>query len=163
IGSIIPAKPDAIVQVSAYRSCAAFVRAARHAGFSGMFCNVSFVGTQALASELGSDARGVVVSQVMPCPYSPTTAIGREYVAAGRSSVCLRRRLARAFGDLAAMTQSRQGVKRMMDAWSASASASASHLLCRIAIVAAWLGGPAPPPCFAADGVALPDYHHTAW
>ena len=51
-----------------------------------MFCNVSFVGTQALASELGSDARGVVVSQVMPCPYSPTTAIGLEYLAAGRAS-----------------------------------------------------------------------------
>jgi branched-chain amino acid transport system substrate-binding protein len=86
VQSIIAGKPDAIVQISAYKSCAAFIRAARKAGFGGTFYNVSFVGTQALAQELGADARGVVVSQVMPFPYAPITGISGEYLAAGRAA-----------------------------------------------------------------------------
>ncbi|WP_409970251.1 ABC transporter substrate-binding protein [Piscinibacter sp.] len=86
VKSLLASKPDAIVQISAYRSCAAFIRAARKAGFGGTFYNVSFVGTQALAQELGADARGVVVSQVMPYPYTPATALAGEYLAAGKAA-----------------------------------------------------------------------------
>ncbi len=86
VKSILAAKPDAIVQVSAYRSCAAFIRAARQAGFGGSFYNVSFVGTQALAMELQSDARGVVVSQVMPFPFTPAVPVAAEYLAAGKAA-----------------------------------------------------------------------------
>nr|WP_315431554.1 ABC transporter substrate-binding protein [uncultured Albidiferax sp.] len=80
------AEPHAIVQISAYKSCAALIRAARKAGFGGQFFNVSFVGTQALADELGKDAAGVVVSQVMPSPYSPTSAIAREFTTAVKTA-----------------------------------------------------------------------------
>lgn len=80
VKDIVPAMPDAVVQISAYRSCAAFIRAARKAGYGGTFYNVSFVGTQALADELGKDGLGVVVSQVMPYPFSMTTALSREYL-----------------------------------------------------------------------------------
>ncbi|MEQ1657557.1 MAG: ABC transporter substrate-binding protein [Hylemonella sp.] len=73
------AAPDAVVQISAYKSCAAYIRAARQAGFGGTFFNVSFVGTQALADELGKDGAGVVVSQVMPSPYSLARPIAREF------------------------------------------------------------------------------------
>ncbi len=86
VQAILAEKPDAIVQISAYKSCAAFVRAARKGGFTGTFYNVSFVGTQALAAELGADARGVVVSQVMPLPFSATTALAGDYLAAGKAS-----------------------------------------------------------------------------
>lgn len=86
VKAILVRKPDAIVQVSAYKSCAAFIRAARKAGFGGTFYNVSFVGTKALADELAADARGVVVSQVMPYPYSPVTQLSGEYLAAGQAS-----------------------------------------------------------------------------
>jgi branched-chain amino acid transport system substrate-binding protein len=72
--------PDAVVQISAYKSCAAFIREARKAGYGGTFFNVSFVGTQALADELGREGRGIMVSQVMPFPFSTTTAISREYL-----------------------------------------------------------------------------------
>jgi branched-chain amino acid transport system substrate-binding protein len=82
VQAIVPKKPDAVVQISAYKSCAAFIREARKAGYGGTFHNVSFVGTQALADELGADALGVVVSQVMPFPFSTTTAITREYLEA---------------------------------------------------------------------------------
>src|SRR5207244_5356525 len=86
VQDIVAKRPDSVVQISAYKSCAAFIRAARKAGFGGTFYNVSFVGTQALAKELGADARGVVVSQVMPFAYAPVTAISGEYLAAGKSA-----------------------------------------------------------------------------
>ncbi|OWQ83376.1 ABC transporter permease [Roseateles aquatilis] len=74
--------PEAIVMVSAYKSCAAFIRAARKAGYGGVFYNVSFVGTQALLDELGPDAMGVVVSQVMPYPFGAGIGVVQEYQAA---------------------------------------------------------------------------------
>jgi len=82
VSSILAARPDAIVQISAYKSCAAFIREARKAGYWSTFYNVSFVGTQALADELGPEAKGVVVSQVMPYPYTQSVPIVREYLAA---------------------------------------------------------------------------------
>ncbi|HTP73257.1 MAG TPA: ABC transporter substrate-binding protein [Burkholderiaceae bacterium] len=82
VSTIVPTQPDAVVQISAYKSCAAFIREARKAGYGGTFYNVSFVGTQALADELGRSAMGVVVSQVVPFPFSMTTPISREYLAA---------------------------------------------------------------------------------
>jgi len=80
VADILPKMPDAVVQISAYKSCAAFIRAARKAGYGGTFYNVSFVGTQALADELGREGRGIMVSQVMPFPFSTTTPISREYL-----------------------------------------------------------------------------------
>jgi branched-chain amino acid transport system substrate-binding protein len=86
VKAIMAGKPDAIVQISAYKSCAAFIRAARKAGFGGTFYNVSFVGTKALADELGADARGVVVSQVVPFPFTPSSQLAGEYLAAGKAA-----------------------------------------------------------------------------
>ncbi len=86
LAKILPGKPEAIVQISAYKSCAAFVRAARKAGYTGQFYNVSFVGTQALADELGPDARGVVVSQVMPYPFAPLMPLTNEFLTAASAA-----------------------------------------------------------------------------
>jgi ABC-type branched-subunit amino acid transport system substrate-binding protein len=80
VKTLVAAKPDAVVQISAYKACAAFIRAARAAGYGGTFYNVSFVGTQALADELGKDGAGVVVSQVVPSPYNAAKPIVREFV-----------------------------------------------------------------------------------
>jgi branched-chain amino acid transport system substrate-binding protein len=80
------AEPHAVVQISAYKSCAAFIRAARKAGYGGQFFNVSFVGTQALADELGRDAAGIVVTQVVPSPYSATTPLSRGFVDAVKAA-----------------------------------------------------------------------------
>ena len=86
VKAILEKKPTAIVQISAYTSCAAFIKAARKAGFTGTFYNVSFVGTQALAKELGSEARGVVVAQVMPYAFAPLTPLSGEFLAAGKTA-----------------------------------------------------------------------------
>ncbi|MDQ7745120.1 ABC transporter substrate-binding protein [Hydrogenophaga pseudoflava] len=79
---VLAVKPEAIVQIGAYKACATFIRLARQQGYAGNFYNVSFVGTQALLDELGAVAKGVAVSQVMPFPYSPATPLSGEYLAA---------------------------------------------------------------------------------
>ncbi|HZY18432.1 MAG TPA: ABC transporter substrate-binding protein [Ramlibacter sp.] len=86
VRTLTAARPDAIVQVGAYKACAAFIKGAKAAGYGGTFYNVSFVGTQALADELGKDGAGVVVSQVMPSPYSLVRPISREFVDAVRKA-----------------------------------------------------------------------------
>ncbi len=86
VKSILAGNPDAIVQISAYKSCAAFILAVRGAGYRGTFYNVSFVGTKALADELGKDARGVAVSQVMPFPFTPASPLTAEYLSAGKAA-----------------------------------------------------------------------------
>ncbi len=86
VKTLVAASPDVVVQISAYKSCAAFIREARKAGYGGTFYNVSFVGTQALADELGKDALGVVISQVMPYPWSTSVPIVREYLDAVKAA-----------------------------------------------------------------------------
>ncbi|WP_423600108.1 ABC transporter substrate-binding protein [Roseateles sp. MS654] len=80
LNAMMAAQPECIVQIAAYKSCAAFIRGARKMGFLGNFYNVSFVGAQALAAELGKDARGVIVSQVVPFPFSGLTPVAGEYI-----------------------------------------------------------------------------------
>ena len=86
VKTLTAAGPDAIVQVSAYKSCAAFIREAKKSGYGGTFYNVSFVGTQALADELGKEGAGVVVSQVMPSPYNAARPIAREFADAVKAA-----------------------------------------------------------------------------
>lgn len=85
VADITAQKPESIVMISAYKSCAAFIREARKAGFGGTFYNVSFVGTQALSNELGKEAHGVVISQVMPFPFAASSPLVTEYQNAVKS------------------------------------------------------------------------------
>ncbi|MES2933273.1 MAG: ABC transporter substrate-binding protein [Pseudomonadota bacterium] len=79
VDTIAATKPEAIVMISAYKSCAAFIRAmkARVPGVS--FWNVSFVGSRALADELGDMGRGVAISQVVPFPWDDITPVTKEH------------------------------------------------------------------------------------
>ena len=86
VQKLVPLGADVIVQVGTYSASAAFVRAARKAGFGGQFYNVSFVGTSALLQELGKEAEGVVVTQVVPSPYKSSNAIVREFQTAAQKN-----------------------------------------------------------------------------
>ncbi len=70
---------SAVIMISAYKSCAAFIRAMKLAGAFQQFWNVSFVGSKALSNELGDEGRGVQISQVVPFPWSDVNPIVREY------------------------------------------------------------------------------------
>ena len=48
--------------ISAYKSIAAFIKTAKTDGYDGQFYNVSFVGSTALANELGTEGVGVAIS-----------------------------------------------------------------------------------------------------
>jgi branched-chain amino acid transport system substrate-binding protein len=72
-------EPQAVVMISAYKSCAAFIKAMRAAGFNPQFMNVSFVGSKALAKETGGAGRGVAVSQVVPFPWNIGVPVVKEY------------------------------------------------------------------------------------
>lgn len=86
VSALVPLGANVIVQVGTYAASAAFVRAARQAGFGGQFYNVSFVGTSALAQTLGKEAEGVVVTQVVPSPFQTSKPIVREFQAAIQKS-----------------------------------------------------------------------------
>ncbi len=80
VKTINAAQPEATVMISAYTSVAEFVRQMKAAGSISQFFNVSFVGSKALAEALGKDGRGVMISQVVPFPWSPLTPIVKEYL-----------------------------------------------------------------------------------
>ncbi len=71
--------PQAVVMVSAYKSCAAFIREMKKADLQPSFWNVSFVGSKALAKELDKDGRGVQISQVVPFPWDSSVPVVKEY------------------------------------------------------------------------------------
>ena len=73
------AKPDAVVMVSAYTSCAEFIRQMKKAGSGTQFYNVSFVGSKALADALGTEGVGVAISQVVPFPWGTAVPVVKEY------------------------------------------------------------------------------------
>jgi ABC-type branched-subunit amino acid transport system substrate-binding protein len=60
--------PEAVVMVGAYKPCAEFIKLAHRLKMNPVFVNISFVGANALAKELGEDGKGVVVTQVVPFP-----------------------------------------------------------------------------------------------
>ncbi|MFZ6647060.1 ABC transporter substrate-binding protein [Undibacterium sp. TJN25] len=80
IAQMKQAKPQAIVMISAYTSCAAFIKGMLKDGeVSPIFWNISFVGSQALSKELGAEGRGVMISQVMPAPWDDINPVVKEY------------------------------------------------------------------------------------
>ncbi len=79
VKAIASTEPQAVVMISAYKSCAAFIREMKKAGSNPQFINVSFVGSRALANELGETGRGVGITQVVPFPWNLGVPVVREY------------------------------------------------------------------------------------
>lgn len=79
LAEILKVAPEAVIQISAYKSCAALIKQAKAKSYGGQFFNVSFVGSRALAEELGETGAGITISQVVPFPYTPSSVIVREY------------------------------------------------------------------------------------
>ena len=79
------AEPQAVVMIGTYGPCAEFIKLAHKAGFHPTFVNVSFVGANALAKELGAAGEGVVVSQVVPFPWDTSLKVVADYQAAQKA------------------------------------------------------------------------------
>jgi len=76
------AKPEAVIMVGPYKPCAEFIKLARRIKFDPVFVNISFVGSNALAAELGPAGAGVVVTQVVPFPGDASIPLVKAYQAA---------------------------------------------------------------------------------
>ena len=74
--------PEAIIMIGAYQPIAAFIKWARHTGLDPVFMTVSFVGSNALARELGPEGAGVYVTQVVPFPTDDSLPVVQAYLAA---------------------------------------------------------------------------------
>ena len=79
VEAIAKSKPQAVVMVTLYKPTAAFVKAMKKANQSPMFMTLSPVGTEQLVAELGPDARGIGISQVMPYPFNDIVPMVRDY------------------------------------------------------------------------------------
>jgi branched-chain amino acid transport system substrate-binding protein len=84
--SIKKGTPDAVIMIGAYKPCAEFIKLARQVKLDAIFVNISFVGSDALAKELGSAGAGVVVTQVVPYPRDPSVGIVGKYQAAMKAT-----------------------------------------------------------------------------
>lgn len=76
------AKPQAIVMVGAYKPLSEFIKLAKKLNMEPTFVTISFVGSKALAAELGDAGDGVIISQVVPEPWDVSIPVVAEYQAA---------------------------------------------------------------------------------
>jgi ABC-type branched-subunit amino acid transport system substrate-binding protein len=71
--------PEAIIVIGAYQPSAVFTQWARKLGITALICNVSFVGSDALAAALGPAGEGVYITQVVPFPSGEAMPLLAEY------------------------------------------------------------------------------------
>lgn len=71
--------PEAVIIIGAYQPVAAMIAWGRQTGFDPIFMTVSFVGSNALAEELGAGGAGVFVTQVVPFPTDDSLPVVRAY------------------------------------------------------------------------------------
>ena len=74
-------EPEGIIMVGAYEPIASFILWARETGLvDAEFITISFVGSNALARQLGPDGEGVFVTQVVPFPEDESLPIVASYM-----------------------------------------------------------------------------------
>ena len=76
---LMDGSPEAVIIIGAYRPVSALISWARQLEFDPVFVNISFVGSNALAQELGATGTGVYVTQVVPFPQDDSIPIVASY------------------------------------------------------------------------------------
>ncbi|HLW92212.1 MAG TPA: ABC transporter substrate-binding protein [Roseiarcus sp.] len=71
--------PQAVIMIGPYTPCAEFVRTARRLGMNAQFAGISFLGSDAFSKELGPEATGAIVTQVMPSPADASLPVVARY------------------------------------------------------------------------------------
>ena len=84
--SIKKAEPHAVIMISPYKPAAEFIKLARQIKLDATFVNISFVGSDALAKELGAAGAGVVITQVVPFPKDAAIPVVGRYQASLKAS-----------------------------------------------------------------------------
>jgi len=76
---IMKGEPQAVVTVAPYKPVAEFVKLAHQVKLDALFVAISFVGSDSLAKELGSEGAGVIISQVVPSPWDQSLPLVASY------------------------------------------------------------------------------------
>ncbi len=80
VARLSDANPEAVIMISAHGPAARTIELMRdRLGTDTIFMAVSFVGSNALASELGDAGTGVYVTQVVPLPDDRSNSVVRDY------------------------------------------------------------------------------------
>ena len=74
--------PEAVIMIGAYEPVARLISWARRTDMDPVFMTVSFVGSNALAQELGGEGAGVLVTQVVPFPEDDSLPVVHAYLEA---------------------------------------------------------------------------------
>ncbi len=74
--------PEAVIMIGAYEPVARLISWARRMAMDPVFMTVSFVGSNALAQELGPAGAGVLVTQVVPFPEDDSLPVVNAYMEA---------------------------------------------------------------------------------
>src|SRR3954464_233074 len=84
--AIRKAEPHAVIMISPYKPAAEFIKLAKQIKLDATFVNISFVGSDALAKELGAAGAGVVITQVVPFPKDAAIPVVGRYQASLKAS-----------------------------------------------------------------------------
>ena len=79
IESIGKTTPQAVIMVTLSKPTTAFVKALKKSGQNPMLMTLSPVGAEQLVQDLGAEARGIGISQVVPYPWNDTIPVVRDY------------------------------------------------------------------------------------
>jgi ABC-type branched-subunit amino acid transport system substrate-binding protein len=85
--AIKKAEPQAVIMISPYKPAAEFIKLGKQIKLDATFVNISFVGSDALAKELGPAGAGVVITQVVPFPKDSAIPVVGRYQASLKASV----------------------------------------------------------------------------
>lgn len=81
---IAKTRPGAIIMITAGKASTAFIRAYLKTGERPQFFGVSVLSAKALIADIGNDAHGIVIAQVVPSPFRSSYPVSREFIAAAK-------------------------------------------------------------------------------
>ena len=82
VGELAAKAPQVVLLIVSSKAAAEFVKGYRAAGAQATFVSLSNTSNNDYVKALGDQARGAIVMQVMPSPFSGATVLAREYAAA---------------------------------------------------------------------------------
>jgi ABC-type branched-subunit amino acid transport system substrate-binding protein len=79
VEAVMKAQPDAVLGICIAKSCAALVKQLRARGSLAQFLSLSNTSSSGYVKDLEATARGVIVTQVYPFPFSDTPMVSKEF------------------------------------------------------------------------------------
>lgn len=86
VSAIAKANPQVVVLITSGKAAVEFIRRYQQTGLATQFYGTSVISSNELVTELGTNSRGIVISQVLPSPWNSSISISRAYLATKESA-----------------------------------------------------------------------------